>query len=82
MVRKTREKAAVLAGTTFNSVSRIDSSARFALHISNTPNFLLLYSRLLFPLTFLLFNLLYWTHYAGKLGSFDWNDHKITGNVQ
>ena len=38
--------------------------------------------RLLFPLTFLLFNLLYWTNYAGKLGRFDWADHKITGNLQ
>ena len=38
--------------------------------------------RLLFPLTFLLFNLLYWTNYAGKLGMFDWADHKITGNLE
>ena len=44
--------------------------------------FISLHSRLLFPLTFLLFNLLYWTHYAGKGGSFDWSDHKITGNIQ
>ena len=41
-----------------------------------------LLARLLFPLTFLLFNLLYWTHYAGKGGKFDWTDHRITGNIQ
>jgi len=63
--RKKREKAATLAGTSFNSVSKIDN-----------------FARLLFPLTFLLFNLLYWSHYAGKIGRFDWEDHHITGNIQ
>ena len=82
MFRKTREAAATLAGTSFNSVSKIDSSARSHKEIQRL--FLQLFPslRLLFPLTFLLFNLLYWTHYAGKLGRFDWDDHKITGNMQ
>ena len=84
LLRRNREKAAILAGTSFNSVSKIDNIARYewmknwiclsrsrpcqlsyAQSHHNSPFFVNII-RLLFPLTFLLFNLLYWTHYAGK----------------
>ena len=46
LVRKEREKAAMLTGRSFNSTSKIDS-----------------FARILFPLTFTLFNVIYWMHY-------------------
>ena len=46
LIRKEREKAAMLTGRSFNSTSKIDS-----------------FARILFPLTFTLFNVIYWMHY-------------------
>ena len=52
LVRKEREKAAMLTGRSFNSTSKIDS-----------------FARILFPLTFTLFNVIYWMHYFKVLAS-------------
>ena len=77
--RKQREKAAAMTGVSFNSVSRIDSCAR-CLHWSNT--LLICIFRLLFPLTFLLFNLTYWTIYFKTARHFSWADHAVRGNLR
>ena len=88
--RKDREKKAVLAGVSFNSVSRIDSCARYKIvnifHVflrGDIDNyiFVVLFSRLLFPLSFMAFNLIYWTIYFKTAEDFSWGKHAVKGNI-
>ena len=78
--RKEREKKAVLAGVSFNSVSRIDSCARYQnkLLFNHFHN---LFLRLLFPLSFMTFNLFYWTIYFKTAKDFSWGNHAVKGNI-
>ena len=79
VTRKDREKKAVLAGVSFNSVSRIDSFDRYSQVVNY--NCETSYFRLLFPLSFLVFNLIYWTIYFKTAKHFSWGDHAVLGNI-
>lgn len=40
-----------------------------------------IFSRLLFPLSFMAFNLIYWTIYFKTAEDFSWGKHAVKGNI-
>ncbi|XP_023328188.1 gamma-aminobutyric acid receptor alpha-like [Eurytemora carolleeae] len=39
-------------------------------------------ARILFPMTFVLYNVIYWTHYFKATEQFNWGDHAVRGNIR